>query len=295
MQRRLQDSLRWGCPRCAKTDSLRHIGKGSFFRRSICCMGSVEASGERLMPPQRSLPFVLAATNQGTFIVSHLDMKEIEEDYGFGVGFQVLYTGECDAKEMEIVVEMLRGLRKRNGNGVVVVDCGANIGIMTTVMARAMTKWGSVVAVEAQLRLFYALCGNIALNNLFNVTAFYGAIANRSGTMSIPEIDYSKAGSLGSFELRPRADGKTEDIGQPIDYEKLTIRTPMIAIDDLGLTRCDFIKIVVERGKASDERIIAELDRAHYVRGDFALGWLCQHESFGPVQIAVPDRLNEDD
>jgi len=271
------------------------------------------------MPPQRSLPFVLAATNQGTFIVSHLDMKEIEEDYGFGVGFQVLYTGECDAKEMEIVVEMLRGLRKRNGNGVVVVDCGANIGIMTTVMARAMTKWGSVVAVEAQLRLFYALCGNIALNNLFNVTAFYGAIANRSGTMSIPEIDYSKAGSLGSFELRPRADGKTEDIGQPIDYEKLTIRTPMIAIDDLGLTRCDFIKIdvegmeaealrgarqiierfrpmiFVERGKASDERIIAELDRAHYVRGDFALGWLCQHESFGPVQIAVPDRLNEDD
>lgn len=258
---------------------------------------------------------MLVAGNQGTFIVSHLDMKEIDLDMGFGVGFQMLYTGQCDADEMDLVVEVLKGLRKRNGDGVVAIDCGANIGIMTTVMARAMTKWGSVIAIEAQTRLFYALCGNIAINNLFNTTAFLGAVANRSGVMNIPEPDYAKAGSLGSFELRPRPDGTFEDIGQPIDYTKPTTRVPMIPLDELGLTRCDFIKIdvegmeaealrgarrviekfrptvFVERGKTDDARIIAELDAAKYVRGDFALGWLCQHESLGPMAISVPNEM----
>src|SRR5260370_16749261 len=34
--------------------------------------------------------------------------------------------------------------------------------------AKRMTGWGSVLAIEAQERIYYALAGNIALNNCFN-------------------------------------------------------------------------------------------------------------------------------
>lgn len=257
----------------------------------------------------RQLPFILAATNQGTFIVSRHDYRSLGPDSGFGVGFQLLNTGQCDEPEHAALLRVFEGLKEKNGPGVVVLDCGANIGVTTVTWARAMTAWGSVIAIEAQTRLFYALCGNIALNNCFNATAYLGAVASRNGAMRIPEPDYFREGSLGSFELRRRPDGTTEDIGQEIDYDKPVSHIPTIAIDDLGLTRCDFIKIdvegmeadvlrgarktmakfrpmlFVERDKTPDEWIKAELTRAGYVYGDFAMGWLCQHESLGPVTL----------
>ena len=108
-----------------------------------------------------------------------------------------------------------------------------------------MSGWGQVIAIEPQERLFYALAGNIAVNNCFNARAFHAAVAAKVGTMRIPEPDYLKAASFGSLELRHREG--TEFIGQPIDYsDKRTVVLRTITLDSLDFARIDLIKIDVE-------------------------------------------------
>ena len=162
---------------------------------------------------------------------------------GFGVGFQILERAAFDPQEVEMAVRLLEFRRKNYGDGVLGIDCGANIGVHTVEWAIAMTGWGSVIAIEAQERLYYALAGNIAINNCFNAIAMNAAVSSEPGIMNIPVPDYFKPSSFGSLELKPRAD--TEFIGQPIDYGN-TVPVQKISIDALGLPRVDFIKLDVE-------------------------------------------------
>ena len=84
------------------------------------------------------------------------------------------------------VVKMLDLRRAHYGDGVVAVDCGANIGVHTVEWAKRMTGWGVVLAFEAQERIYYALAGNIAINNCFNARAIHAAVTSRPGTMKMP-------------------------------------------------------------------------------------------------------------
>ncbi len=200
--------------------------------------------GITMTNPPRTLGFVLAATEHGSMIVNRFDYHRTAAG-AYGVGFNLLQTARYDPVEVSNAVVMLASRRTHFGDGVVAVDCGANIGVHTLEWARLMTGWGSVVAIEAQERIFYALAGNIALNNCFNARAILAAAAATDGTMRVPTPDYLTPGSFGSLELR-HAD-TTEFIGQPIDYgdDKLTeIRT--LAIDSLALARLDLLKIDVE-------------------------------------------------
>jgi FkbM family methyltransferase len=195
--------------------------------------------------PRRKIAFVLAASDHGTMIVNRLDYRMVDERSGFGVGFQILEGGSFDTQEIDMALSLLGLRRQYFGDGAVALDCGANIGVHTIEWAKRMSGWGQVIAVEAQERLFYALAGNIAINNCFNARAVHAAVAGTSGTMKVPNPDYLSPGSFGSLELRQRKDG--EFIGQPIDYSEehgATIRT--IALDSLGLERIDLIKIDVE-------------------------------------------------
>ena len=78
--------------------------------------------------------------------------------------------------------EILALRRRHYGEGVLAIDCGANIGVHTIEWAKAMTGWGSVLAIEAQERIYYALAGNIAINNCFNAFAIHAAVSSESGT-----------------------------------------------------------------------------------------------------------------
>jgi FkbM family methyltransferase len=102
-----------------------------------------------------------------------------------------------------------------------------------------------VLAIEAQERIYYALAGNIAINNCFNARAIHAAVSERAGTMKIPVPNYSAAASFGSLELKQR-DG-AEFIGQAIDYsESKMIEVPTVSLDSLNLARVDLIKIDIE-------------------------------------------------
>jgi FkbM family methyltransferase len=193
--------------------------------------------------PARPIPFVLAATHHGTMIVNRNDYRMVDRENGYGVGFQLLSTSSFDREEVSLAVSLLRKRQQYFGDGVTAVDCGANIGVHTIEWARAMTTWGSVYSFEAQEKVFYALAGNVILNNCLNVTARHCAVGAIEGRIRIPTPNYLKASSFGSLELKYRP--SNEYIGQDIDYESGSL-VDQIPIDSLSLNRLDFIKIDVE-------------------------------------------------
>lgn len=194
-------------------------------------------------PQPRPAAFVLAATDQGSMIVNRFDRHMLDPLRGIGVSYNLLETCAYDAEEIGVGVALLEMARLLRGPGVVAIDCGANLGVHTVTWARAMTGWGTVEAFEAQERLFYALAGNVALNNCFNARVRHAAVARVCGSMPMPQPDYCRDGSFGSLELRPSP--TAEFIGQPIDYAATAV-VATISLDSLPLHRLDLIKIDVE-------------------------------------------------
>ncbi len=196
--------------------------------------------------PPRKLAFILAPTDQGTLIVNRFDYKMVDAARGFGVGFMLLNEASYDAADVAMAVQLLGLRRQYHGDGVVALDCGANIGVFTVEWAKAMTGWGQVLAIEAQERIYYALAGNIAINNCFNARAIHAAVTAVPGPMRIPVPDYLSPGTFGSLELQDSPDA--EPIGQPIDYSaERGALVSGITIDALNLPRLDLLKIDVER------------------------------------------------
>jgi len=195
--------------------------------------------------PHRKIAFVLASTNHGTLITNRFDYCSAAQEPAFGVGHEILETGSFCASEVKLALHILETRRRHFGDGVLALDCGANIGVHAIEWARRMTGWGRVIAFEAQERIFYALAGNIAINNCFNATAVHCAVSDTLGGMRIPSPDYLRPASFGSLELvqRPNA----EFIGQSVSYaEADLVSVKSITIDSLNLGRVDFIKIDVE-------------------------------------------------
>ncbi len=197
----------------------------------------------------RPLPFVLASTSTGTMILNHQDYQTDASGNTYGVGYQYLSKSSFDPEEIELVLHLLNLRRERYGDGVVALDCGANIGAHTIVWGIEMTDWGSVISFEAQERIYYALAGNVAINNCFNVKAVHAALGNvdlaadKRPMLDIPIVDYTKHASFGSLELK--FSEKNEFIGQKIDYTK-TQKVPLVSIDSLELPRIDLMKMDVE-------------------------------------------------
>jgi FkbM family methyltransferase len=198
------------------------------------------------MPNQpRKIAFVTAATNHGTLIVNRFDRHVTETGIGFGAGFQLLETASYDPDEVNLLLGLLDLRRRHYGDGVIAVDCGANVGVHTIEWAKHMTGWGVVVAIEAQERIYYALAGNVAINNCFNARAIHAAATSQPGVMKMPAPNYFAQGSFGSLELRKRAN--TEFIGQPIDYsESKMVDVQTISLDAFNFPRLDLIKIDIE-------------------------------------------------
>lgn len=249
--------------------------------------------------PKRPIAYVLAATNHGSMIVNRNDHAESQGGGHYGVGYQLLANSCFDPEEVDLAVGLLHLRRQHFGDGVVAIDGGANLGVHTLEWARHMHGWGRVHAFEAQEPVFYALAGNIAINNCWNATARWAALGEQEGFLDVPEPDYLRPGSFGSLELRH---GRNEFIGQNVSYDaEDCVRTPMQTIDAMGLQRLDFLKLDVEgmevevlRGaRATLERckpiVMAELiktDRAQLLAFLEGLGYEAITEGMGINALA---------
>jgi FkbM family methyltransferase len=204
--------------------------------------------------PQNRQPkknaFVTLATDYGQMIVNRFDFNRAPDGGIYGVGHCLLETSAFDPQEINQMMQLLDLQRQIRGVGVVMLDGGANIGVHSLAAGRAMQGWGSVIAFEAQERVFYALAGNIAMNNLFNVQVKWNALAQTTSVIAIPVPDYMVPSSFGSLEMQYT--DKSENIGQRIDRNH-TQKVQAITIDSLDLTRLDYLKLDVE---AMEEQVI---------------------------------------
>lgn len=247
----------------------------------------------------RPVAYSIVSTNHGMFLVNRFDYK-LTENGGYGVGFQLLCTSAFDTTEVDLALHLLTQRRKFFGDGVVAVDCGANIGVHTVEWAKLMHGWGEVIAIEAQERIFYALAGNITMNNCFNARAIWAAVGASNGTIRVPMPNYLTPSSFGSLEIMQRE--QTENIGQDISYaEEHTVETRLLALDDLGLQRLDFLKIdvegmeiaalngaerllasqrpilIIEKIKSDEGSLVGRLDQLGYKLFNIGINLLCIH------------------
>lgn len=198
-----------------------------------------------MTPARRPIAFILVSSDHGTMIVNRLDYHMVNQTQGYGVGFQILNSSSFDPEEIRLVLALLQKRRAHFGDGVVALDCGANIGVHTIEWARLLHGWGSVISFEAQEKIYYALAGNIAINNCLNATAVLAAVGAECGKLKIPAPDYLRPSSFGSLELRQKAGN--EYIGQPLDYSGAGMTTvDQITLDSRNLARVDFIKLDIE-------------------------------------------------
>ncbi len=187
--------------------------------------------------------FVMVSTDHGAMLVNRFDFNVAPNGGVYGVGHNLLETSSFDPPELNLIMQILVLQKALRGDGVVMVDGGANVGVHALTAGRLMQGWGSVISIEAQERVFYALAGNVAMNNLFNVKVRWNALAQTPGIIDIPVPDYLRPSSFGSLEMQYTA--ASENIGQPIDMQKCQ-PVQSISIDSLELPRLDFMKLDVE-------------------------------------------------
>lgn len=147
------------------------------------------------------------------------------------MGAAMATYGECN----EVELEFLLGLAQYPGS---VVEVGANMGIHTIPIARALQKQGrQLVVFEPQPVVFQQLCANLALNGLMNVTAWPFACGEKQGVVTFPRPDYLKTGNFGGVSMSSSA---------PV-AGNASVQVPCTRLDDmLQYERVGLLKIDVE-------------------------------------------------
>jgi FkbM family methyltransferase len=167
--------------------------------------------------------FTIVESIYGRFIVNRHNPLQAEA---------LIKTG---APHIDIEVKTILMIISRLSEGCVIIDAGANIGLISIPIARAIReKRGIVHSFEPQRMLFYALCGSAALNDLDNLFIHHNALGAHKGTLKIPRIDYGKTQYFGMVSL-----ARQNEIEE---YEKVSTTV----IDDMKLPRLDFLKVDVE-------------------------------------------------
>jgi FkbM family methyltransferase len=136
--------------------------------------------------------------------------------------------------------------------GSVLIDAGANIGLISIPIAQALRKKNCIVhAFEVQRMLFYALCGAVALNDLDNVYVHLKGLGRSKSMLKVPRPDYGLPQDFGLLSLISQKEVS--------DYENVEI----IAVDDLKVPRLDFPKVDVEGMEIDILRGAQQTIRAH--------------------------------
>lgn len=180
-------------------------------------------------------------TDRGCMILSDTDRRSVG-DQKVGVSHQFLTSGTYETRQTELLVNLVKLRRRIHNAPFSVIDAGANLGAFTLPMARELGAFGTVYAIEMQIAIYYALCGNIALNSVHNVKAINCALGESTGFIDINFPHYDREASYGSFSILREineARGFTELQDRK---ERVSVRT----IDELSFFNVGVIKLDVE-------------------------------------------------
>jgi FkbM family methyltransferase len=192
-------------------------------------------------------PYVLTEAKHGIMLVNRND---------FYMGQSLLVYGECSELELIFLLALIK-------NPGVVVEIGANMGIHTVPIARALAKEGRPFYVfEPQPVIFQQLCANLALNGLTNVRAFPYACGSQNGALTFDIPDYSAFGNFGSTEFKaPGAGSSRSEIVQCIRLDNI------LGQGEIGLIKIDVEGFELEVLKGC-EGILTRCQPFFYVEND---------------------------
>lgn len=183
----------------------------------------------------RVRPNILVSCDQGLMIVNRFD------DTPSSVGITLLDHGNNNTVEADVTVRALQNIPNP-----VIFDIGANIGTYASWVANwARERNGKVYCFEPQREVFQILCGNMAINNIFNVYAHEIGIGREEKFIEMPVVDYCKPGSsFAAFSLDGVERNRYQHI--PGSTQRVKITTLDKFMNDWGIEKVDFIKIDAE-------------------------------------------------
>lgn len=174
---------------------------------------------------------VLLSCDHGLMIVNRFD----DNAENVGHGRWLLDHGNVSTMEASICFGAIR-----DQVNPVIFDIGANIGTFTTWLSRAFPQ-GKIYCMEPQRQVFQMLCGNLAINNLFNVYAYNLALGKENTMVEFEEPNYFQNADFGTFSMVDRIIKSTTN-------DK--IRVDVLTLDDFlsryGVDRVSLLKIDAE-------------------------------------------------
>lgn len=180
-------------------------------------------------------------------------MMYLSNDKWIGKSFS--YYGEALQSENELISHFVNP-------GDVVIDGGANMGAITIPMALMVGEHGHVHAFEPQEFIRYTLCGNVALNNLYNVTVYDRPLGSTNDQI-LYCIDKQLKNNDGEYFY----DAEDQHVGGiELTTEKRfdnDVALKTITIDSLDLERLDFMKLDVEGAEVAALKGAAWTIRRH--------------------------------
>ena len=174
---------------------------------------------------------VLISCDHGLMIVNRFDRNES----GVGHSQWLLDHGNASTVESHNCYQRIKNIQSP-----IIFDVGANIGTFTTWMSRAFPN-GKIFSFEPQRSVFQILCGNVAINNLYNVYAHQCAIGDQNSIIEVDEPNYFGNEDYGTFSL-------VDKVIKNVTSEKLIVEVKTIdwIMDLYSIPRVDLIKIDVE-------------------------------------------------
>ena len=173
---------------------------------------------------------VLVSSDLGPMIVNRFDYNKNK----VGQGQSLLDHGNICTVEASICINVLK-----NKKNPVIFDVGSNIGAFTIWLAKYFNE-GKVYSFEPQRLIFQMLCGNIAINNIFNVYAYNLAFGKDNCRIEILEPNYNIPNDFGTFSL---VNNTINDKSEKIIIDLYTIDN---FVTENKIEKVDLIKIDAE-------------------------------------------------
>jgi FkbM family methyltransferase len=183
----------------------------------------------------RVRPNILVNCDHGLMIVNRFDNNP-----QVSIAEMLLKHGNNNTVEADLTVRALANIPNP-----VIFDVGSNIGTYVTWVAEwARERNGKVYCFEPQRQIFQMLCGNLAVNNIFNVHAHWMGLGKEDTYIDLPDVDYFKpVSSFGAFSL----DGTERNrYGNTEKTQRVKISTLDKFMSDWNVEKVDFIKIDAE-------------------------------------------------
>jgi FkbM family methyltransferase len=171
---------------------------------------------------------ILVSSDPGIMIVNRFDYNQ----NNVGQGQSILDHGNICTVEANTCINAIA-----NKKNPVIFDIGANIGAFTIWLAKYFNE-GKIYSFEPQRLVFQMLCGNIAINNIFNVYAYNLAFSKDNCRIEIQEPNYNIPNDFGTFSL---VNNTINDKSEKIILDLYTIDNFVIGqqIENIDLIKID--------------------------------------------------------